>query len=258
MKKFTIASIFLSLALSLPLFADNYPAPPPSNQYIVDYTGLISTSDIDLINNLCREVERVTGAEMAVLVILTTSGEAHWYYATEVANKWGVGQKSEDNGLLLLVAISDRQVFTATGSGMETIIPDARVDQVYRQILKPYFKKQEYGEGIFKALQVYAKDIQKFYDVELNGTKGAPKIKNKKRSVFWKILLTFFIFWLLPGIFPFIVRGKGKGARYGGFWSGGSSSSSSSSWSSSSSSSGFSGGSFGGGGFSGGGGGGGW
>jgi len=242
----------------IPLLALDIPSPPPLDTYIKDMAGAIDASEETRINELCREVERVTTAEMAVLVISTTDDEAHWYYATEVGEEWGVGQKGEDNGLLMLVAIDDRQVFTATGTGMEAMLPDAKIDQIYRNILVPNFKNADYGEGIYQALQLYAVEIEKYYEVELANTEGAPEIKEKSSgsglsclralfcTPFFPFIIIFFIFSLLGGL----SKKKGKG----GFWSGGGFSSGGGS----SSSGGFSGGGFSGGGFSGGGGGGGW
>lgn len=242
----------LFFTIPVVLGAVDYPSAPPPGEYIRDDAGVLSTSDIERINSLCTEVEEKTGAEMAVLVTSTTEGVETSLYATELGNRWGVGQASEDNGLLMVVAIDDRQVFTATGSGMEGIIPDAVVNQIYRQVLVPYFRKTEYGEGIYKALQAYAKEIGKYYSTRLESTRGAPLVR---KGIWAEIPLWAWIFVALfigLNVMSIIARrGKKRGAK-GWFWTTFGSSSSSSGGG------GFSGGSFGGGGFSGGGGGGGW
>lgn len=255
MKKFCC---LLILALVLPLAAADYPAPPPPDNYIVDKAGVLSSSDLDRINALCREVERVTTAEMAVLVIRTTDNEDISMYATNVGNRWGVGQKSKDNGLVMVVAIDDRKVFTATGSGMEGYLTDARINQVYRGVIVPNFRNSDYGKGIYEALQLYSKDIEKEYGVTLEGAKDAPQISENTSSSKGGGLGCFPIclFILFPGLFFLfgILRSIMKGGRGGGFWTSGGSSGGGFS----SGGGGFSGGGFGGGGFSGGGGGGGW
>lgn len=260
-----LAALVLGPAL---LAAGDYPAPPPSDTYVLDEAGVISPADETRINELCREVEYITTAEMAVLVIGTTHGEPHWYYATEVGNEWGVGQARGDNGLVMLVAIDDRQVFTATGSGMEGILPDLVVDKIYRNILVPHFKKEQYGEGIYQALQMYAVEIERYYEVEFESTRGARKGREGWQK-FWGtfsillapiLIFAFFVVFILVIVFS---KDRGSSGSSRSYWSSGSSSSSSvgsssssssSSWSSSSSS----GGGFSGGGFSGGGAGGGW
>lgn len=249
-------NLSLLLLLVVPLFALDIPSPPPPDTYIKDMTGVVGADYEARINALCREVERVTTAEMAVLVISTTEGQAHWLYATEVGKEWGVGQEAQDNGLLMLVAIDDRQVFTATGSGMEAVLPDAIIDQIYRNVLVPNFRAEEYGKGIYEALQLYAKEIEKEYGVEFEGTQGAPTIKKERPSSPFSCLRGSFCLPVLPFLIIFIIfsllgRARGKSRRSGGFWVGGGGFSSGGGG-------GFSGGGFGGGGFSGGGAGGGW
>lgn len=240
------------------LTAGKYPSPPPLDHYVQDLAGVIDDGYETRINDLCREVERTTSAEMAVLTVSTTSGEPHWLYATEVGNEWGVGQAEGDNGLLMLVAVDDREVFTATGSGMEGIIPDIIIDRIYRNVLVPNFKASEFGKGIYEAMQLYAVEIEKHYQVEFAGTEGAPELKSSRSSSF--SLCPFFGSFCFPFviiiifiIMSFVFKGAGRGGgRSGGFWAGGSSGGFSSGGG------GFSGGGFSGGGFSGGGGGGGW
>ncbi len=244
------------------LCAANLPPPPAQNYYVLDQADIIDASYEARINELCREVERKTTAEMAVLTIHSFEGESPWYYATELGNFWGVGQESEDNGLMMVVAVADREVFTAAGTGMEAILPDARLDQIYRSILVPDFRKERYGKGIYQALQMYAVEIERYYEVEFEGTRGAPRGKEGWQK-FWKMFSILLIPILIFAFFIFIVvialtsKGSGSsGSSSRSYWSSGSSSSSSSSsWSSGSSSSG---GGFSGGSFSGGGAGGGW
>lgn len=242
----------LCLTFPVVLSAAGYPSAPPPGEYVRDDAGVLSTSDMERINSLCAEVEEKTGAEMAVFVTSTTEGVETSLYATELGNRWGVGRASEDNGLIMVVAIEDRQVFTATGSGMEGIIPDAVVNQIYRQVLVPHFRKTEYGDGIYKALQAYAKEIGKYYSTRLEGTRGAPLVR---KGIWAEIPIWAWIFVALfigLNVMSIIARrGKKRGAK-GWFWTTFGSSSSSSGGG------GFSGGSFGGGCFSGGGGGGGW
>jgi uncharacterized protein len=251
---------FTLLALVLPLGAGavEFPEPPPSGYYVLDLAEAIDASYEARINELCREVQRKTTAEMALLTIISFEGQDPWYYATEVGNLWGVGQEDEDNGLVMVVAVADRKVFTAAGSGMEAILPDAALDQIYRNTLVPNFRKERYGKGVYEAFQLYAVEIERYYDLEFAGTRGAPKgregwQKFKSLALIWAIpllMIAFFVFIIIVG------KGSGSSSSTRSYWSSGSSSSSSSSSSSFSLSS--SSGGFGGGGFSGGGGGGGW
>ncbi|MBN2378594.1 TPM domain-containing protein [candidate division WOR-3 bacterium] len=256
--------ICISLVSCGALFGIEYP-PAPVGSYVLDLADVID-ADYELkINQLCEEVEDLTTAEMAVLTIQSFEGEDPYYYATKIGNLWGIGHESEDNGLVMVVAISDRQVFTAAGYGMEQILPDARLEQIYRSILVPRFKRERYGEGIYEAVQLYAWEIQKYYSIKFEGTRGAPTMREG-----WHRFWQGFKEWFCVGIALIVIIGfiilacSGKGStgssssRSSSFWSSTSSSSSSWSGSASSSSSSFNSGGFGGGSFGGGGAGGGW
>ena len=86
------------------------------------------------------------------------------WFATEIGNRWGVGQADTDNGLVMVVAVDDRQYFTAIGYGMELIILEETLDAIQKATLVPYFVKAEYGEGILKTLQALAVEIGEFYE----------------------------------------------------------------------------------------------
>lgn len=62
----------LVLSLAFPLLAVTYPSPPPPDHYVLDQAEVLTDEEETRINDLCREVERLTTAEMAVLTIPTT------------------------------------------------------------------------------------------------------------------------------------------------------------------------------------------
>jgi len=65
----------------------------------------------------------------------------------------GVGEKGKNNGVMILVAIEDRRVRIEVGKGLESIIPDALASQIIKEQLVPSFKKQQYAQGVSKAVE---------------------------------------------------------------------------------------------------------
>lgn len=171
--------LLLVLLPFIPLLAANYPSPPPPGQYVQDLSGVIDSNYEDKINCLCRELERTTTAEMAVLTISSFVGEDPREYSTALGNYWGVGQADEDNGVVMVVAIDDREVFTATGLGIVKIMPDSVVYAIYEDVLVPSFRAGEYGQGIYQAMQLYAQIITEFY---IEHPEGIHVFFNKKDS----------------------------------------------------------------------------
>ncbi len=81
--------------------------------------------------------------------------------AVELFERWGIGQKGKDNGLLLLVAVRERRLRIEVGYGLEGIITDARAGRVRDQYLLPHFKRGEYGRGLLLASAALAGELMR-------------------------------------------------------------------------------------------------
>ena len=81
--------------------------------------------------------------------MVPTSGEYEIAdYTFALGDKWGIGRKYLNNGVLMLIAKDDRKVFIATGQGLEGVLPDAFLSQVIRSAILPQFKQGQYAQGI--------------------------------------------------------------------------------------------------------------
>lgn len=98
---------------------------------------------------VCREIERTTGAQVAVLTVETTQGLAPQQYAQRVFDRWKIGKKGKDDGVLILVAVADRKLWIATGYGVEGVLPDGKVGEIRDRYMVPAFRQGRYGEGIY-------------------------------------------------------------------------------------------------------------
>lgn len=87
-------------------------------------------------------------AQMAVVIVPTTDGVPIFDYALATAQRWGLGDKDTDEGILMLVAINDRKIYTVTGYGMEGVLPDAFLNRITRENITPAFKSGQYAQGI--------------------------------------------------------------------------------------------------------------
>ena len=200
--------------------------------YVNDFADVISSDFEAKITALAQEVERKTGAQLAVATVQTTGGEEYRMYANRLFERWKIGHEGQDNGLLVLVVMDERKVWTEVGYGLEGILPDGYVGQVYRDVLKPFFAEGKFGEGIYVALMMYSRKIGEENGVEITGTEAlqgyrVPKGRSGPSIVFWILRLIFIIF-----VFSFIFGRRGAGGLFGalllgsmmgrgGFWSGG-------------------------------------
>lgn len=133
---------------------------PTLQKYVNDNAGVLSSSDISDINNLAAQIEANSTVQVAVLTINSTQPYAIQDYATQVFRANGVGQKQNNNGVLIVVAVADRQYFIETGYGVEGLLNDAKVGDIGRYCFVPNFRNDNYGDGIFCAVQAIGDIVQ--------------------------------------------------------------------------------------------------
>jgi uncharacterized protein len=170
------AVFFLS---SIPSFAQVTIPERPLN-YVVDLAGIINEDVEASLNRYLLELEQKTTAQMVILTINSLEGESIEDLSIRIAHeKWRLGQKGKDNGVLLLVSVGDRKYRFEIGYGLEGILPDSLVGSIGRSYLVPYFRKGDYSTGIFKATLAIIGEIASNQDVEITGT---PKLRTYTAS----------------------------------------------------------------------------
>jgi uncharacterized membrane protein YgcG len=144
--------------LALPVWAqEHYPTP---QDRVNDFAQVLDASTREKLNALITEVEQHTTAEIAVVVVQTTAPVTPKQYATEIFNRWGVGKKGTDNGVIILLAVQDRRVEIETGYGVEGILPDGKMGEIIRTTMIPFFKESRWGEGLLAGTQHIAQVLR--------------------------------------------------------------------------------------------------
>lgn len=131
--------------------------PPPSN-YVSDFAGVLSPETQASVDALCAQVDRRAHAQIAVVTIQTLDGEPIENFATDLEEKWKVGGKGSDRGVILLIAAKDHKYRFEVGYGLEGILPDGKVGSLGRQIV-PYFRQGDYDAAVTTAVSSMARVI---------------------------------------------------------------------------------------------------
>jgi len=193
--------------------------------YINDYAGILSAEAKDKLAGLAMEIESKTTSQLAVLIVNTTSPLDIETYAVKLYEKWGIGQKGRDNGVLILIAAEDRAVRIEVGYGLEGAIPDALAKNIIEKSIIPFFRNREYDSGVLQAAVSIGRLIAKEYNVEISepgNIKTASPSKEFSIFDFLFFLILIIILIRLRLIFFFPVSGRRKnGYWYGGGGSGG-------------------------------------
>jgi len=140
----SLAAAALPFLLAIAVFAD---FPRPSGP-INDFAGVIDPSALEELKALSADVEAATTSEIAVVTVTSLDGMSVEEYANRLFREWGIGQKATDNGVLILIAPSDRQMRIEVGYGLEGVLPDGLAGQIVREDFTPQFKDGHYSQGI--------------------------------------------------------------------------------------------------------------
>ncbi|MGQ9901683.1 MAG: TPM domain-containing protein [Fimbriimonadales bacterium] len=155
--------------------------------WVVDMAGVLSAEQRARLNRLIDHLERDTGAEVAVVILRRTQGATPKEYATELFNRWGVGKRDADNGVLLLVALGDRRVEIETGYGMEAILPDAVAGEILDTAVLPRFRAGDIAGGVIAGVEAIAERIreaqaQGAYELPAVGAHDQPPVGNSPQE----------------------------------------------------------------------------
>ena len=161
---------FLVVSVALPA---NIPDQP--QRYVVDLAGIVDDATENRLNGYLQELEQKTTAQMVVLTLSSLEGESIEDVSITIAHdKWKLGQKGKDNGVLFLISLKDRKYRIEVGYGLEGVLPDSLVGSMGRNILVPYFRKGDYSNGIFATTLAMTNKIAVDAGVKIE---GMPSIK---------------------------------------------------------------------------------
>jgi len=157
MKK--LVTIFAFLFILTSLVHAQIPDKPVPARLVNDFAGILSSSEKQQLENTLVQFDRETSTQIAVVIVSDLDGYDPADYAVRLSEKWGVGQKGKDNGIIILLkpkhGNSKGQVFVATGYGLEGVLPDAVVNRtVVDQEMIPYFMENNYYKGLSAGIKV--------------------------------------------------------------------------------------------------------
>jgi uncharacterized protein len=206
------------------------PALPDLVQPVNDFAQVIDTESAARIDRLSRDLQAATGD---VIVVATRQQVAPFMDIRELAVRWyanngrGIGAADTDAGVLLVLAIDDREVWIEVGYGLEGAITDGFAGSTSRQVMIPFFREGRYGDGLYAGVVEIARRIATERNVSLEqlpAARPAPPATDEIPP--WVIVLGVVLLLIvtnLRGGGASGVRGRrGRRGRHqwGGPWSG--------------------------------------
>ena len=193
---------------------------PGPQGYVSDHAQAIDGDWKERIRSVCQDLERKTGVEMVVVTVPTIKpfGSAN-EYATVLYEKWGIGSTQQEHGMMVLVAVQERQAAITLGRQMLPVITPAVVSQVGRESLQPSIELGHFGEGLYLTVVALASPAQEIRvgDFSRKHSKGL----GLGLAIFTGISAVAFFWWTsrpdLRHPYTRIQKGEYWGAGQGGF-----------------------------------------
>ncbi|OFX83840.1 MAG: hypothetical protein A2W99_02840 [Bacteroidetes bacterium GWF2_33_16] len=146
---------FLSL-VSVFGYSQNFPEKPYPPKIVNDFTGFLSNQEQQALESKLVQFSNESSTQIAIVIVPTLDGYDKSQYAFELGDKWGIGQKGKNNGILILVkpktASEKGEVFIATGYGLEGAVPDAITKRIVNNDILPFFSQGQNYQGLDNAV----------------------------------------------------------------------------------------------------------
>jgi uncharacterized protein len=137
-------------------FSQDLPEKPVPPRLVNDLAGLLSPDEINSMEQKLVAFNDSTSTQIAIVIVPTLLGYDKSDYAQRLGEKWGIGQKNNNNGVLILVKPkqqgSDGQVFIAQGYGLEGVLPDLTCAGIVDNDILPAFRQGDYYGGLNNAI----------------------------------------------------------------------------------------------------------
>lgn len=197
--------------------------------YVNDFAGVLSPATRSQLETLCTQLDQQAHAQIAVITLHTTGDDSIDDFAVRLEDKWKVGAKGSDRGLLLLIATDDHKDRFEVGYGLESILPDGKVGDILRT-MSPYLRQNDYDSAVTLGVQSVAQVIAADAHITLDGDSAQAMQRAQHQparivhDLFLAVLALVFFIWLMrsgPSGLPGFLLGAILGSILGGGGGGG-------------------------------------
>ena len=147
-----LSLLLVGLFASSPLRAQDLLPVPPLSGRVIDQTSTLSPAQTQGLTDKLAAFEAASGPQIVVLLVPTTQPEDIAAYAQRVGEAWKIGRREVGDGLLIVVAKTDRRVNIQTAKALEGAIPDLAARQIIDSAMRPAFRADDYAGGLNAAV----------------------------------------------------------------------------------------------------------
>jgi uncharacterized protein len=230
-----ISTFLLILCITVKVSGQQLPEPMVPLRLVNDFTGFLSEDQQVSLNNKLLDFNNQTSTQIYVVTYDELQDYPIEEFADKLAEKWGIGQKGKDNGIIILISPKNHQrgITIQTGYGLEGAVPDAIAKRIIERVIIPDFKQGNYYAGLDSATNVLMALTRGEFTADnyLKKSGGDGKIPG---AAFVIVIIIFLLFSRIFGnrrrtigrrsssILPWLLLGAGtrSGSGWGNFSSG--------------------------------------
>lgn len=229
MKKIKVIPAYILIAAILFLVPSVYvqgAGRPTSEFYVNDFAGILSNDTRQYIVTQSKRLEEQSKAQVVVVTVDGLSGKTIEDYATEMFRSYGIGDKTQNSGILILLALQEREIRIEVGYGLEGAINDAKAGRIIRNLATPLLKENKWDAGVKTMYTAVLKEVYAEYHLEEPSTLDQTNIREGyaeenygESSSGGSAVSSILVIVML--ILFFLFGGGGRGRRGGRFYGGG-------------------------------------
>lgn len=191
--------------------------PPRPAGPILDQANVIPDAEEAALDAKLKAYTQATGRALMVVTLASLEGQDIETFGSALGQEWGVGGKASDQGLILIVAPTERRVRIEVGYGLEEYLPDVLAARIIRETITPKFKSGDFAGGINAGIDAVTAQLDRSpaeAKAVAEAAAAAAQANGKGQTsaggvIFWIVLILVFMFLFGRG-------GKRRGRRYGG------------------------------------------
>jgi uncharacterized protein len=212
-----VGAVLLGVLLATAVQAQELP--PELTQPVNDFANVVDTARARSMETLIRSLQQATGDVVVVATVETFApyGDIREYAVKMFENRGrGIGERVRDNGLLILLAVNDRQVRIEVGYELEAFITDGFAGETSREEMVPSFRRGDYGEGLLAGTTRIINRIADGRDVTLQGVRPERGVRQPGSG--GSLIVALFVLFMVINLIAGRMRGR---RRFRGGWGGG-------------------------------------
>ena len=198
------------------------PWTPTDRFFVNDFADVISAEDEERIYQAGVQLFEKTKAQVVAVTVPSLEGMDIRDFGVQLGREWGVGEKEKDTGVVLILALEERQVRIEVGYGLEGILTDAKTGVILDEYARPLFRQNAFSAGMEKAYSVLVNEV--YIEFGLSPESGYTPLPDEQQggSLFLEIIVVVAVLAVVAalsrgGLFLFLGGPRGPHGRGGGF-----------------------------------------